>query len=328
MGMLVDGKWHDVWYDTAKSKGRFVRSESQFRNWVTADGSPGPTGKGGFRAEPGRYHLYVSRACPWAHRTLIFRKLKGLEDMISISAVNAYMGAEGWTFDEGPGVMPDPINDAKRLYEVYTAADPHYSGRATVPALWDKEHGTIVSNESADIIRMLNSAFDGVGATAHDYYPEELRAEIDELNGYIYPNVNNGVYRAGFATTQEAYEEAATAVFEALDALDERLQTRRFLTGERITEADWRLFTTLVRFDPVYFGHFKCNKRRILDYSSLWGYACDLYQQPGIAETVDVEFIKRHYYGSHETINPHLIVPIGPDVDYAMPHDRTRLSAP
>ena len=325
MGILVDGKWRDAWYDTGASKGRFVRSEAQFRNWITADGSAGPTGKAGFRAEPGRYHLYVSRACPWAHRTLIFRKLKGLEPMISISVVGTYMGAEGWTFDPGPGVIPDPIQHARRLYEVYLAADPRYSGRATVPMLWDKQQGTIVSNESKEIIRMFNGAFDEVGATGPDYYPETLRGEIDELNEYIYTNVNNGVYRAGFATTQEAYEEAATALFEALDSLEQRLAVRRYLTGANITEADWRFFTTLVRFDPVYFGHFKCNKRRIVDYPSLSGYVRDLYQQPGIDTTVDIASIKRHYYGSHKTINPHLIVPIGPEIDYGAPHDRARL---
>jgi putative glutathione S-transferase len=323
--MLVDGQWHDVWYDTKASKGRFVRSESQFRNWITPDGSAGPSGKDGFEAEPGRYHLYVSRACPWAHRTLIYRKLKGLEDMISISAVNSYMGAEGWTFHPGPGVIPDSINHAQRIYEIYLAADPHYSGRATIPIVWDKARNTIVSNESADIIRMLNSAFDGVGAVPIDFYPEAHRKEIDELNAYIYPNLNNGVYMAGFATTQEAYEEAVTRVFAALDMLEARLATRRYLVGSQITEADWRLFTTLVRFDPVYVGHFKCNKRRILDYPNLWGYLCDLYQQPGIASTVDIAFCKAHYYGSHTTINPHLIVPVGPEIDYSQPHDRARL---
>jgi putative glutathione S-transferase len=326
MGILVDGKWHDVWYDTAASKGRFVRSEAQFRNWVTQDGSAGPSGKPGFRAAAGRYHLYISRACPWAHRTIIFRKLKGLEDLISISAVNSYMGAEGWTFDPGPGVIADPIHDAKRLYEVYLAADPNYSGRATIPVLWDKEKRTIVSNESKEIIRMFNSAFDEVGATGPDYYPQALRKEIDEVNDYIYTNVNNGVYRAGFASTQAAYEEAATALFVALETLEKRLADRRYLTGSTITEADWRFFTTLVRFDPVYFGHFKCNKRRIVDCPNLWGYVRDLYQQPGIASTVDIDFIKRHYYGSHKTINPHLIVPIGPEIDYGTPHDRARLS--
>jgi len=256
---------------------------------------------------------------------LIYRKLKGLEDVLPLSAVNLYMGTEGWTFDPGPGVIPDALHGATRLYEIYTKADPHYSGRATVPLLWDKHENTIVSNESADLIRMLNSAFDDVGATDLDFYPEPLRAEIDELNAYIYPRVNNGVYRAGFATTQEAYEEAAQEVFEALDTLDARLATRRYLTGPRITEADWRLFTTLARFDPVYHGHFKCNKRRIVDYPNLSGYLRDLYQTPGVAETVNVGFYKRHYYGSHTTINPHLIVPIGPDVDYGAPHDRARL---
>ena len=326
MGILVDGKWHDVWYDTKESKGRFVRSESQFRNWITADGSAGPSGKDGFKAESGRYHLYISMACPWAHRALIYRKLKGLESMIGLSAVNSYMGAEGWTFEPGPGVIPDPINNARRVYEVYLAADPHYSGRATVPIIWDKQRNTIVSNESAEIIRMLNTAFDDIGATPVDFYPEAQRKEIDELNDFIYPNLNNGVYMAGFATTQEAYEEAVNKVFNALDVLEERLVTRRYLVGAEITEADWRLFTTLVRFDPVYVGHFKCNKKRILDYKNLWGYLCDLYQQPGIAETVDSEYSKRHYYGSHDTINPHLIVPIGPEVDYSQPHDRARLA--
>ena len=326
MGILVDGKWHDAWYDTEASKGRFVRSEAQFRNWITADGSAGPSGKAGFKAEPGRYHLYISRACPWAHRTMIFRKLKGLEDMISISAVNAYMGAEGWTFEPGPGVIPDPINHAQRIYEVYLAADPHYSGRATVPIVWDKQQHTIVSNESKEIIRMFNSAFDGVGAVGPDYYPKAHREEIDELNEVIYDTVNNGVYKAGFATTQEAYEEAARAVFSTLDMLEERLSSRRYLIGSEITEADWRLFPTLVRFDPVYYGHFKCNVRRIRDYPNLWGYVRDLYQQPGVAETVDIDYCKRHYYGSHESINPHLIVPIGPEIDYSTPHDRVRLS--
>jgi glutathionyl-hydroquinone reductase len=324
MGMLVDGKWHDVWYDTKESGGRFVRTDSQFRNWVTPDGSPGPSGDGGFSAEPGRYHLYVSMACPWAHRTLILRKLKGLEDMISLSAVNTYMGAEGWTFHPGPGVIPDSVNGATRLYEVYRAAVPDYSGRVTVPVLWDKQRGAIVSNESAEILRMFNSAFDQVGANDLDFYPEPLRAEIDALNAVIYPKVNNGVYMSGFATTQEAYEEAVIPLFEALDELDERLGRQRYLTGSRITEADWRLFTTLVRFDPVYHGHFKCNRRRIRDYPNLWGYLRDLYQVPGVSETVHVDLIKAHYYGSHETINPHLIVPVGPDIDYAAPHDRDR----
>ena len=325
MGMLVDGQWHDVWYDTKASRGRFVRTESQFRNWVTPDGRAGPSGREGFRAEPDRYHLYVSLACPWAHRTLIFRKLKGLESMIPISATHHYMGEEGWTFTPGAGVIPDTVNQAQRVYEIYLAADPHYSGRATIPILWDKQRKTIVSNESAEIIRMFNSAFDGVGAKPGDYYPEKLRSEIDAINERVYNTVNNGVYKSGFATTQEAYAEACGALFDSLDWLDARLATRRYLLGSRITEADWRLFTTLARFDPVYHGHFKCNVRRIRDYANLSGYLRDLYQQPGIAETLDVEFCKRHYYGSHKTINPALIVPIGPALDYAAPHDRARL---
>jgi glutathionyl-hydroquinone reductase len=326
MGMLVDGKWHDVWYDTKASKGRFVRSESQFRNWITADGAAGPSGRAGFRAEPDRYHLYVAFACPWAHRTLIMRKLKGLEPLISISAVSCYMGAEGWTFAPGPETIADDVNHVQRLYELYTLADPHYSGRATVPVLWDKRERTIVSNESGEIIRMLNSAFNDVGANGNDYYPAELRPDIDEWNTYIYPNVNNGVYRAGFATTQEAYEEAATAVFAALDRLDAHLATRRYLTGPRLTEADIRLFTSLLRFDPVYHGHFKCNVRRVLDYTNLWGFLRDIYQLPGIASTVHIDYIKRHYYGSHANLNPTGIIPIGPALDYHAPHGRARLS--
>jgi putative glutathione S-transferase len=325
MGLLVDGQWHDVWYDTKASQGRFVRSESQFRNWVTADGAAGPSGRAGFRAEPGRYHLYVAFACPWAHRTLIMRKLKGLEAMIGLSAVNSYMGADGWTFAPGPETIADSVNRVAKLYELYTLADPKYSGRATIPILWDKREHTIVSNESAEIVRMLNTAFDGIGANHNDYYPAELRGEIDELNAFIYPNVNNGVYRAGFATSQEAYEEAATELFAALDKLEGRLATRRYLTGPRLTEADIRLFTTLIRFDPVYHGHFKCNRRRIVDYPNLWGFLRDVYQIPGIAETVHVDFFKRHYYGSHANLNPSRIVPIGPDLNYETPHGRERL---
>jgi len=323
MGLLVDGKWHDVWYDTKASQGRFVRSESQFRNWVTADGSAGPSGRAGFRAEPGRYHLYVAYACPWAHRTLIMRTLKGIESLIDVSAVNSYMGAEGWTFAPGPESIADSVNHVQRVYELYTLADPHYSGRATIPILWDTRERTIVSNESAEIIRMFNSAFDGVGANGNDYYPAELRKEIDERNAFIYSNINNGVYRAGFATTQEAYEEAATAVFVALDALEARLATRRYLLGTRLTEADIRLFTTLIRFDPVYHGHFKCNRRRIVDYKNLWGFVRDIYQLPGVADTVHIDFIKAHYYGSHATLNPSRIVPIGPALDYWAPHGRS-----
>jgi putative glutathione S-transferase len=326
MGLLVDGEWHDVWYDTKGSQGRFVRSESQFRNWVTTDGEPGPSGRGGFRAEPGRYHLYVGFACPWAHRTLILRKLKGLESLIDVSAVNSYMGADGWTFAPGPETIADSVNHVGKLYELYTIADPKYSGRSTIPILWDKHERTIVSNESAEIVRMLNSAFDGVGANHNDFYPVDLRAEIDELNAFIYPNVNNGVYRAGFATTQEAYEEAATALFAALDKLEGRLSTRRYLTGSRLTEADIRLFTTLIRFDPVYHGHFKCNRHRIVDLPNLWGFLRDIYQTSGVAETVHIDFIKRHYYGSHANLNPSRIVPIGPDLNYDTPHGRERLA--
>ena len=325
MGLLIDGAWHDEWYDTGGTGGRFVRQESAFRNWVTADGAPGPTGEGGFRAEPGRYHLYVSLACPWAHRTLIFRALKRLEDMISVSVVNPLMLDEGWTFEPGDGVIADSVNGARRLHEVYTKADPAYTGRVSVPVLWDRAKGTIVSNESSEIIRMFNSAFDGVGAAGPDLYPEPLRAAIDEINGPVYENVNNGVYRAGFATTQKAYDEAVAILFETLDMLEERLSRRRYLTGDRMTEADWRLFTTLVRFDPVYVGHFKCNIRRLVDYPNLWGYTRELYQVPGVAATVDMAHIKNHYYGSHATINPTRIVPAGPDIDFAAPHGRDHL---
>ena len=325
MGLLQDGKWVDQWYDTKASKGRFVRKASQFRNWVTVDGAPGPSGNGGFKAEAGRYHLYVSLACPWAHRTLIFRALKGLEDAISLSVVNWYMGADGWTFEDGEGVIPDTVNDAGVLHQVYTKADAPYSGRVTVPVLWDKKTETIVSNESSEIIRMLNSAFDGVGAREGDFYPEPLRTEIDALNDRIYDTVNNGVYKAGFATTQDAYEEAVTHVFESLDWLEARLSEQRYLTGDAITEADWRLFTTLVRFDAVYVGHFKCNLQRIADYEHLSGYLRDLYQQPGVAATVNMDHIKSHYYVSHTTINPTGVVPKGPQLDLSSPHGRDRL---
>ena len=324
MGQLVEGKWEDVWYDTKSTKGKFVRQSAAFRNWITADGEPGPSGEGGFTAEANRYHLYVSLACPWAHRTLIFRKLKGLENLISLSVVNALMGTEGWTFEPGDGVVPDSVNNASRLYEVYVLAERDYTGRVTVPVLWDKKLATIVSNESSEIIRMFNSAFDGLGATAGDYYPERLRDEIDALNDTIYSTVNNGVYKAGFATTQEAYEEAVAAVFQTLDMLEARLSKQRFLLGSQVTEADWRLFTTLLRFDPVYFGHFKCNTRRLIDYANLWEYVCDLYQVPGVAETVNLKYIKEHYYRSHTSINPTGIVPVGPDIDYSAPHTRER----
>ncbi len=326
MGLLQDGKWVDQWYDTKSSGGRFVRKDSAFRNWVTADGASGPTGTDGFKAEAGRYHLYISLACPWAHRTLIFRALKGLEDMIDVSVVNWFMGKDGWTFAPGEGATPDHLHGSEFLYQVYTKADTTYSGRVTVPVLWDKVQNTIVSNESAEIIRMLNNAFDGIGAKPGDYYPQPLRGEIDEINERIYDTVNNGVYKAGFATTQDAYEEALVPLFDTLDWLEERLSTRRYLMGSTQTEADWRLFTTLVRFDPVYVGHFKCNLRRIADYQNLFGYVRDLYQQPGVAETVDLPYIKNHYYGSHMTVNPTSVVPMGPIIDYTAPHDRARLN--
>ncbi|WP_184799831.1 glutathione S-transferase family protein [Nitrospirillum iridis] len=327
MGLLVDGEWRDVWYETTSTGGRFVRKDSAFRHWVTADGAAGPSGEGGFKAEPGRYHLYVSLACPWAHRTLILRALKGLEDAISVSVVHWRMLEEGWTFTQGPGTVPDTVNGAHALYQVYLAADAHYTGRVTVPVLWDKQRRTIVNNESSEIIRMLNTAFDGVGATPGDYYPVALRPEIVALNSRIYDTVNNGVYKAGFATTQAAYEEAVAPLFNTLDWLDERLASRRFLTGDHVTEADIRLFTTLVRFDAVYVGHFKCNIRRIADYPNLSAYLRDLFQLPGVAATVNLEHIKRHYYESHRSINPTGIVPVGPALDFAAPHGRDRVSS-
>jgi len=326
MGLLVDGEWRDQWYDTKSTGGRFKRDTSRFRNWVTADGRAGPTGASGFEAEPDRYRLYVSYACPWAHRTLIFRKLKGLEDMIPLSVVHWYMAQNGWTFADGDGVIPDPIHDADYMYQVYQAADASYTGRVTVPVLWDTRKDTIVSNESADIIRMFNSAFDEIGAAEGDYYPEPLRDEIDDINARVYDTVNNGVYKSGFATTQEAYEEAVEPLFESLEWLDGRLSMQRYLLGDEITEADWRLFTTLLRFDPVYVGHFKCNRRRIVDFDNLWPYVRDLYQVPGVAETMHMDHIKSHYYGSHKTINPTGIVPIGPDIEYSEPHGRDALS--
>lgn len=322
MGLLVNGQWQDAWYDTQSTQGRFVRPDTRFRNWITPDGSPGPSGAGGFQAAAGRYHLYVSYACPWAHRTLIFRKLKGLEDMISLSVVHWFMGDHGWTFDEGENTIPDHVNHARYLYEIYQAADPDYTGRVTVPVLWDKQTQTIVSNESADIIRMFNSAFDHLDALPGDYCPEHLRKEIDSINARVYDTVNNGVYKAGFATSQAAYEEAVVPLFETLDWLESRLSAQRYLLGATITEADWRLFTTLLRFDPVYHTHFKCNLRRLIDYPSLWAYTRDLLQQPGIAETFHLDHVKNHYYRSHPTINPSRLVPLGPVIDYTQPHGR------
>jgi putative glutathione S-transferase len=325
MGLLVEGVWRDQGYDTAASGGRFVRKDSAFRNWITPDGAPGPSGRGGFKAEPGRYHLYVSLACPWAHRTLIVRALKGLEGAVGVSVVHWLMREHGWTFAEGPGTVPDTVNGSAFLHQVYTAADPGYTGRVTVPVLWDKQDGTIVSNESAEIIRMLGSAFDGVGAAPGDHYPEPLRPEIDALNARVYDTVNNGVYKAGFATTQAAYEEAVGPLFETLGWLDARLVDRRFLLGDALTEADIRLWTTLVRFDPVYVGHFKCNLRRLVDLPNLWAYTRDVYALPGVAGTVDFEHIKRHYHESHRALNPTGIVPAGPALDFTAPHGRERL---
>lgn len=322
MGLLVKGQWVDEWYDTKSTEGKFVRTDAQFRNWVTADGSPGPSGEGGFRAEAGRYHLYVSLACPWASRTLIFRALKGLDRMISVSVVNPYMGEHGWTFIEAPGVVPDSVGGARYLYEVYLKAAPDYSGRVTVPILWDSQRHTIVSNESAEIIRMMNSAFDGIGASEGDYAPAALLPQIDEINARIYDAINNGVYKAGFATRQRVYEQAVTALFKCLDELEQRLSHGRYLLGDRITEADWRLFTTLIRFDSVYHGHFKCNLKRLVDYPNLWSYTRELYQWPGVAATVNMRHIKEHYYGSHPTINPNGIVPMGPILDLDEPHGR------
>jgi putative glutathione S-transferase len=322
MGLLIDGKWHTDWYDTASTGGKFERKASSFRHWITKDGRAGPSGVSGFNAESGRYHLYVSLACPWAHRTVIYRKLKGLEDMISMSVVNAFMGDDGWTFEPGEGVIEDTVNHATYAHEIYTKAAPDYTGRVTVPILWDKKTNTIVSNESAEIIRMFNSAFDDIGATELDFSPEHLLNDIDELNAFIYPTINNGVYRAGFATTQAAYDDAVVEVFGALETVEERLSTQRYLIGDEITEADWRLFTTLIRFDAVYVGHFKCNLKRIVDYPNIWGYLRDLFQQPGVSETVNIDYIKAHYYGSHETINPTLIIPKGPALDFFSQHHR------
>lgn len=326
MGLLIEGRWVDRWYDTGATAGRFVRRASQFRHWITPDGSPGPSGEGGFPAEAGRYHLYVSLACPWAHRTLIFRALKGLGSMVGVSVVNPLMGDRGWTFAAGEGVVADPVEGADFLYEIYLRARPGYSGRVTVPVLWDTRRDTIVSNESSEIIRMFNSAFDALGAHPGDYYPAALREEIDRINAFVYERVNDGVYKAGFAGHQQAYDEAVETLFEALDALEALLAVQRYLAGDRITEADWRLFTTLVRFDAVYHGHFKCNLRRIEDYPNLSAYLRELYQWPGVAPTVSLHHIKTHYYRSHTRINPSGIVPAGPRLDFGRPHDRARLA--
>ncbi len=321
MGMLIDGVWRDEGSHAGKNDGRFIRRETQFRDWVTADGSSA------FKAEPGRYHLYVSLACPWAHRTLILRRLKGLERIITVSVVDPLMAEHGWTFSDGPGCIPDQVNGARYLHEIYVKSQPDYTGRVSVPVLWDKHEGRIVNNESSEIIRMLNAAFDAFGRAEADFYPEPLRPEIDAVNAVVFDRVNNGVYKAGFATKRAPYQEAVRNLFDTLDELEERLGRRRYLAGDRITEADWRLFTTLVRFDPVYHGHFKCNLRRLVDYPELWGYTRELYQVPGVAETVNIEHIQEHYYRSHQSINPTGIVPLGPVIDFRARHDRHRLAA-
>ncbi len=317
MGQLIDGKWSTQWYDTSKTGGKFVRSQAGFRNWVTVDGAPGPTGEGGFAAEAGRYHLYVSLACPWAHRTLIFRKLKELDKLIDVSVVSPKMPDEtGWNFDKAEGSTGDALFGKDTMWQVYTEADPTYTGRVTVPVLWDKKTGTIVSNESSEIIRMFNSAFNELTGNTDDYYPEALREEIDAINARVYDDINNGVYKAGFATTQAAYDEAVSKLFDALDWVENLLGDRAYLTGEDITEADWRLFTTLVRFDAVYVGHFKCNRKRIADYPNISHYLKALYEVPGVKETVDLDHIRTHYYWSHTTINPHRIIPVGPELPF------------
>jgi putative glutathione S-transferase len=323
MGQLVKGVWDPAWYDTATTGGRFERTVTAFRNWVTPDGAPGPSGAGGFKAEGGRYHLYVSYACPWAHRVLIFRALKGLAPLIDVSAVHPDMLDDGWTFDTGfPGTTGDRLHGAAFLREVYIRAVPDVSGRVTVPILWDRAQDTIVSNESAEIIRMFNSAFDGLTGNTADFWPEPLREGIEAVNARIYPGLNNGVYRAGFATTQGAYDEAVAEVFATLDWLEDHLSREPFLVGGRVTEADWRLFTTLVRFDTVYHLHFKCNRARLVDYPNLWAYTRALYQVPGVAETVRQDHIVRHYHYSHDTINPNRIIPVNPRPDFLAPHGR------
>ena len=323
MGLLVDGLWQDEWYDTKSTGGHFERTKAVFRHWVTADGSAGPSGDDGFKAEAGRYHLFASYACPWVHRVLIYRKLKRLESMINVSFVHWYMAEKGWTFEpDEQGIVGDKLLGKQYLHEVYTQADPQFTGRVTVPILWDRQRQTIVSNESADIIRMLNSAFDALGAEDGDYYPPEQRQQIDMINERVYNTLNNGVYKSGFATTQSAYDAAVVPLFETLDWLEECLQDRRFLCGQKPLEADWRLLPTLLRFDLVYHGHFKCNKRRLIDYPNLWAYTRDLYQWPGIRSTCHFEHAKNHYLQSHVTINPHRIVPVGPDIDFDAAHTR------
>ncbi|MBF0288230.1 MAG: glutathione S-transferase family protein [SAR324 cluster bacterium] len=326
MGLLVEGVWHDQWYDTKSNKGKFVRQASRFRNWITIDGQPGPTGEGGFEAAANRYHLYVSYACPWAHRVLIFRALKKLEDVIPISVVSPDMLENGWEYASVGNGTADENYHFKYHHQLYTKADPEYTGRVTVPVLWDKQKETIVNNESSEIIRMLNSAFAAYTDDQTNYCPDHLLTEIDEINEFVYDSVNNGVYRCGFATTQEAYGQAFDQLFAALDDLESRLSQHRYLIGSLVTEADWRLFTTLIRFDVVYYGHFKTNLRQIADYPNLSNYVRDLYQYPRVAETVNFEHIKRHYYYSHQMVNPTRVVPKGPEYNYHEPHDRERFT--
>ncbi|MQQ08652.1 glutathione S-transferase family protein [Epibacterium sp. SM1979] len=326
MGLLVDGIWHDTWYDTKSTGGAFKRSAAQFRNWITADGSAGPSGRDGFKAESGRYHLYVSLACPWAHRTLIFRELKDLSAHISVSVVNPDMLDKGWTFEKDDhGATGDTLLGKEFAHQIYTTADPKYSGRVTVPILWDKQQNTVVSNESSEIIRMFNAAFDGITGNTLDFWPEELREPIETVNERIYHQVNNGVYKCGFATSQDAYDTAVHPLFDTLDWLEDLLSQHRYLMGNRVTEADWRLFTTLVRFDPVYHLHFKCNKKRLIDYPNLWAYTRELYQWPGVAQTVNFDHIVRHYHYSHDTINPHRILPVNPVLEWDLPHGRDQM---
>jgi len=328
MGRLIDGEWHDEWYDTTETGGAFKRTEATFRNWVTAGGAPGPSGEGGFAAESGRYHLYVSYACPWAHRTLIYRAIKGLEPHIGISVVHPDMLAEGWTFDtDFDGTTGDRLHGARFARDVYLRAEPAMTGRVTVPILWDIQRDTIVSNESSEIIRMFNSAFNGITGDRQDFYPPALRPEIDAINARTYATLNNGVYRAGFATAQPAYDEAVAELFETLDWMEERLANSRYLLGDTITEADWRVLPTLLRFDPVYHGHFKCNRNRVVDLANVFAYARDLYQVRGVAGTVHPDHYVRHYHYSHDSINPHRIVPIGPVIDWNAPHGREKLAA-
>jgi glutathionyl-hydroquinone reductase len=327
MGHMTDGRWHSEQPPKPGKNGKFVRTDTLMRNWVTPDGSPGPSGEGGFRAEPDRYHLYISYACPWAHRTLIFRRLKKLEGVISLSVVDWFLGEDGWVFSERDGAIPDFVNHKDKLWEIYKASQDDYTGRVSVPVLWDRERSRIVSNESSEIIRMFNGAFDEYADPTLDFYPERLRGKIDRINSRVYDDINNGVYKCGFSRSQGAYDEAFKALFDSLDWVESLLGERRYLAGDNLTEADWRLFTTLVRFDPVYFTHFKCNLRRIDDFPNLSNYLRELYQMPGIAETVNLHHIRDHYYQSHESINPYRIVPGGPEVDFDRPHNRDRLAA-